>query len=338
MLQNGIQDCRHFMQQLQALCPPSNMLRSRALVQRFNGAKQALAASLENICHAEKQLSTAVAAASPLERTHAICSLPSQPVVFTPSLVQAMKSAASVLEECHRVVFETGGTAIPDLMLPVISGNLTVRHVFPSWKELEGLVGQVVADIADIAGTVSPETDAPMPSAPEPISSAAEADVQQFAHSIEACLQYTLLWAQEAPKPHTELDGLGAAQAVAVLKACVQAPSIDKLADALASCAQFAGKLSGSDAQVVALVSQLRGVLPMVRTVLVAMRAALVHAVLLQTAFSQLTLVMIAVFVSYVKEGFGEGVTEEQEGADGAGTGAPLLTCHHVTICVSVIV
>lgn len=322
VLQHGVQESRLFMQQLQTLCPPSDTLRSKALAQRLNGANKTLAGLLESVSHADQQLRAAVAAASPLRRTHVACQLPIQPVVFTRSLVEAMKNAGSVLEECHRVAVETGGSTIPDLRLPVTSSSLTVRHVFASWTTFETLLEQVVADVA-AARTCRPCTGAP--SAATHLPSVQGVGAEQFASSVEASLQHTLLWAQEATKLQTEEPGWGAAHAVAVLKACMQAPSIDKLSCALDSCAQLAGQLAGSDAQVLALVSQLQGVLPLVRTVLVALRAALVHAVLLQVALSQLTLVMIAVFVSYVKEGFGEGVAEEQDGPDGAGVGMPTI-------------
>jgi hypothetical protein len=319
VLQDGIQESRLFMQQLQVLCPAPNTLQSPVLVQKLNLAKQALAASLENVSQAEQQLSAAVSACSPLKRPHEACTLPMQPAVFSASLVRAMQQTSHILEECHQVLGDAGGTVIPDLTLPVASEVLTVRHVFPSWKELETLMGKIIEDVGRVQASAS-HTHAPPP-ARDHAAIPPVANVEQFAKSVEACLQYTLLWAQEAGKPRLEQNSTSATEAVAVLKACMQSSAIDNLSVALASCAQFAGQLPGSDAEVLGLASQLRGVLHMVRTVLVALRAAIVHAVLLQAAFSQLTLVVIATFVAFVKEGFGEGVSEEQDVPSGAETG-----------------
>ena len=333
MLQKGLHSTGQFMQQLQALCPPSNALKSRSLAQRLNVANQDLAVSLQKVRDAEKQLSTAVAAASPLRRTQVACKLPSCPVVVTSSLAQAMHGAASVVEECHRAAVETGDVPVPAEAVPEVSGSLTVRHVFPSWRELEVLVGRVAEEVGCARAQHSPTTNA---TERDQAPSAPEADVQKFANCIEASLQCTLLWAQQASKPPREQDSLGAPEAVAVLQAFVQAPAVDKLACALASCMQIAGQLPAADAQVMALMLQLRAVLPMVRTVLVSMRAAIVHAVLLQAAFGHLTLVMIAVFASYVKEGYGEGISEEQEGPDGAGTGVCLPLTYLILVYVAV--
>lgn len=320
-LVNGTEELQLFMQQLQTLCPPSSTLRSKPLAQTFKKAKQAIAGLLESLRSAQEHLNAAVAAASLLGRSHSTCDIHCKPAVFTATLLQAMHATAVALKDCHTVVHETGSSTVAEMVLPATQKSLQVRDIYPSWTRLETLTEQIMADVVR-ARADGPPTDETTSEVPEAKCIAARDDgdnaVKEYADCVEQSLKNTLRWAQEAVKAHTEI---GAPLAVSVLSACTQAPSLEKLCAALGSCAQFAGKLPGSDPRVAALVAQLRGVLPMVRAVLIGLRATVVHAVMLQMALSQVTLVTVAVFHAYVKDGFGEGVSEEQDGQDGEGTG-----------------
>jgi hypothetical protein len=325
-LLTACQEINLCLQQMQTLCPCAALLNSSSLSKAFRSAKEALQSVTEKIGKALSDLlKLQVSGSLPVQHS---CHT-GHPLAFGTQLVDAMVRMLQVLQEGLVDIQEAGRTAVPDLDAPEMPKELIVQHVYPSWTALESLMSTQVDKAARACAAAGPLQNARDSTATCSTQvDAAECPqemVQLFADSIEASIQRSLTWAQmlQTQPWDTSQDARQcmAPQAVQGLIACLQASSLKQLCSSLAACAEAAGQVSGSSAQVVALSSQMHTMLHLVRVVLAGVRAALAHAVVLQTASSQLAMVLTCVFMAYVKDGFGEGEGQEQDGdGDGGGT------------------
>ena len=320
------------------LTPPASCLNHPALASALAVANDAFLAAHTSLCDA---LATLEAATLLVSARHSgspdACNNSSHymklaPVLFTDELVAAMRGAAAAIAAAEADVAASGRRAVPGLNTPELAGELTVARLHPALPRFH-------------AALVSAQNSCHVPEATQPCPSAAQASHAQqdavapqrtpaacaiaLAAAVEAALQQALLWAQgpfDTPAENGSAAFVAALQRVCSL---LSARAYPALVSALSQCAHALRQpLPGPLPR--PLLQQLSRVLSMVDTVRAGLWATVMSAVTLHSAGTRLTVASAAAFVAYMKDGFGRGEADEEdgeteEGAAGEGAGAPCL-------------
>jgi len=241
-----------------------------------------------------------------------------------------MTEACAALSDAAAQLAAAENVSTAEIRVPHIHRPLTLSDLAPGWRAASTLVASLAADAAAFIDALA----APVAAAEQ---RAAAAQIVDVAEQLEAALCGMLKWGQSLPPPVLAADeeAPNAAVLAARLASHMAASASCGVVSTLAECLSRAVALAsiGGERLPAALHAQLRHLAGMATLTEAALRAIITHSVLLHSSLSHLTLMSAAIFVAYMRDGFGKGEGEEAEGEGdgegGTGEGGGCCGCWH---------
>lgn len=342
--QRALRELSAFASAATELTPPSSTLNHPSMASALSAANSALLDAHKSLSQALEKLDAAAMRAPTLDTSAALpeSGAPAPavrggpnsawrpPLLFTNELLAAMRAAADAIATVEADVAACGRVAVTGLDVPELAGDPTVARLHPALPRFQAALSSAEqACVAPLAAQLaapaaqSALADVGSATAAQSAQPGAGDSVAALAAAVEATLQQALVWAQ-GPFDVAPSGGTAAfAAALQRVSGVLSARAVPALVSALTQCAcALQQPLPARLPQ--PLLQQLSRVLSMVDTVRAGLWAALMSAVTLHSAGTRLTVLSAATFVAYMKDGFGRGEADEEEGeteggADGEG-------------------